>query len=161
MKADNPIKHFILAFLIALVVYAVFYQGIEHRRARKGPWQVTFTNSVSDGAPSLVINQPKLALTNVQISFPGEVLPLTNATGTLIFRQPRPVPYDLPFGRCIFMDSTFLPGTLTFQLFGHEIELLPRVLIIDHQEHPWRSGSTIRLERAPDPPSQSKQQELQ
>jgi len=37
------------------------------------------------------------------------------------------------------MDTTFLPGTVAFQLFGHEIELLPRVLIIDHEEHPWHS----------------------
>src|SRR5258708_33111254 len=43
MKRDNPAKHFILAFLIALVVYAFFYHWIEHRRTRKGPWEVAFT----------------------------------------------------------------------------------------------------------------------
>jgi hypothetical protein len=43
------------------------------------------------------------------------------------------------------MDPTFLPGTLTFRLFGHEIELLPRVLMLDHQEHLWRSDEVIRL----------------
>jgi hypothetical protein len=38
-----------------------------------------------------------------------------------------------------------LPGTVTLRLFGHEIELLPRVLIIDRKEHPWKAGDTIRL----------------
>ena len=137
-------KHFILAFVLALGCYALFYHAIEHRRTRKGPWHVTFTNSPA-GAPALVINQHKLAITNVQIEFPDQMLPATNALGSLIFAQPQPVPYPVPFGSCIFMDTTFLPGTVTFQLFNHEIELLPRVLVIDRQEHPWLSDSTITL----------------
>ncbi len=173
MSSDSPAKQFVLAFLIALVVYAVLYRVIEDRRKRTGPWEVTFTNSLS-GAPAIVINQPKLAITNVQISFavetsPGadlvEALPFrqprpdslvtnhpssTNAPSTLVFNQPRPVPYDVPFGKCVFMDATFLPGTVTFQLFGHQIELLPRVLIIDQHEEPWRAQAVIRLRRAQD-----------
>jgi hypothetical protein len=43
------------------------------------------------------------------------------------------------------MDTTFLPGTVTFELFGHEIELLPRVLMIDHEERPWLSNHPITL----------------
>jgi hypothetical protein len=144
MKPAGPAKHFILAFLLALAGYALFYQGIEHRRTRNGPWQVTFTRTMA-GEPAIVINQPKLAITNVHIHFTGDSpLPATNAA-TLLFAQPQPVPYDLPFGKCVFMDTTFLPGTLTFQLFGHEIELLPRVLVIDRQEHPWEAGATIAL----------------
>ena len=143
MKSDNPAKHFVVAFLIALAVYFVAYTFIEHRRNRKGPWQVTFTNGPA-GAPSILINQPTLQITNVEITFAGNSSAATNGS-TLIFSQPRQVPYDVPFGRCIFMDTTFLPGTLTFQFFGHEIELLPRVLIIDHQEHPWHSESKMTL----------------
>jgi hypothetical protein len=30
-------------------------------------------------------------------------------------------------------------------MFGHEIELLPRVLIIDHKEFPWKSEQKISL----------------
>jgi len=155
MKKDNPLKHFALAFVLALVIYAVFYEGIEHRRARSGPWQVTFTNDTA-GQPALVINHPRLAITNVEIRFPGETLSpadsaitnsraKVNAGATLFFSQPRQVPYDVPFGKCIFMDTTFLPGTVTFQLFEHEIELLPRVLMIDHEEHPWTTESTTTL----------------
>ena len=65
------------------------------------------------------------------------------------FDQPRAVPYALPFGQCVFVDSTFLPGTLTFEVFGHEIELLPRVLIIDREEHTWQSNSIITLAPRP------------
>lgn len=168
MRSDNPLKHFGLAFLLALIIYAIFYQGIEHRRSRNGPWQVTFTND-SVGAPTILINQTKLSITNVELRFPGETLPFANATptnrqltarapdesgspgssgGTLIFSQPRQVPYNVPFGKCVFMDTTFLPGTVTFQLFGHEIELLPRVLMIDHEEHPWPTRGRISLHPA-------------
>ena len=176
MESNGPAKHFILAFLLALVGYVFFYQSIEHRRIRKGPWQVTFTHTAA-GAPAIVIAQPRLAITNVQICFPGETLPVTNTPGafpadpsrpnslitghrspatTLLFAQPRPVPCEIPFGRCVFMDTTFLPGTLTFELFGHEIELLPRVLIIDGREYPWRPNATINLGPAPAAPGQVK-----
>src|ERR1035438_8148101 len=147
MQLKGPVKHLILAFLLALLGYIVFYQAIEHRRTRKGPWRVTFTRTAA-GAPVILIDQPKLAITNVQLSFAGEFLPATNRTVTLIFDQPRPVPYAVPFGNCIFMDTTFLPGTVTLQLFGHEIELLPRVLVLDHEEHPWRSETAIKIGRA-------------
>jgi len=141
---DNPIRHFLLAFLIALVVYFVSYSAIEHLRHRKGPWQVTFANTTANQL-SITINQPVLQLTNVSIIFKDSSSSLTNSRSTFFFGQPRPVPYDVPFGRCVFMDTTFLPGTVTFQLFGHEIELLPRVLIIDHEEYPWHSDTNIAL----------------
>jgi hypothetical protein len=133
---------------------------------------VTFTQN-SAGAPTLIIAQPRLSITNVRIIFPSETLPVTNTAGafafddagtnhqspraTLLFAQPRPVPYEVPFGKCVFMDTTFLPGTITFDLFGHEIELLPRALIIDREEHRWRPEATIPLPRRPGATSQTKQ----
>jgi hypothetical protein len=145
MRRDNPLKHFAIAFAIAIVIYVAFYAGIEHRRTRKGPWMVTFTNTAA-GEPEVIVNQPFLAITNQVIRFPGESAG-TNAPTTLRFAQPRQVPYAVPFGRCVFMDATFLPGTLTLQFFGHELEFLPRVLIIDHREHPWRTEPLILLSR--------------
>jgi len=142
MRTDGARKHFLLAFLFALILYAVFYGGIEHLRTRKGPWGVRF-GATSDQVPSVTIHQQTLAISDVQIIFPGQAALATNMV--ISFAQARPVPYDVPFGQCIFMDTTFLPGTVTFRLFGHEIELLPRVLIIDHEEHAWKSGSTLRL----------------
>ena len=141
MKSDNLLRHLAIPFGIALVVYVISYTWIEHRRTYKGPWEVTFTNDAS-GAPTLVINQPSLAITNLQITFPGE-LARTNAT--LSFRQPQPVPYDLPYGKCVFMDTTFLPGTIVIDLFGHEIQLIPRVLTIDKTDILWASGKTITV----------------
>ena len=152
MKPDNPAKQFILAFLLALVIYIAFYWVIQHRRVRKGPWEISFIAN-SDGAPALIVNQPKLAITNVQITFAGEH-PATSNDGpvTLRFSQPQQVPFDVPFGKCIFADLTFLPGTVTFSnIFGHEIELLPRVLIIDYEEHAWHSDSAIVVKQKPEP----------
>ena len=129
---------------MALAVYAAFYTGIERQRVRKGPWRVAFTKDTS-GAPAILINQPKLAITNLQITFPGETPPTANSVCALVFDQPRPVPYAVPFGKCIFMDTTFQPGTIVLNLFGHEIQLIPRVLTIDKEELPWRSNATIPL----------------
>jgi hypothetical protein len=143
VKHERPLKHFLVAFVMALVCYAVFYPAIERRRNRHGPWEVTFT--VSEGAPAIMIQQPKLAITNVTIAFPEQPAPASNSLRTVFFDEPHAVPYDVPFGKCLFMDTTFLPGTVTFQLFGHEIELLPRALIIDRQEHPWLPDSSITL----------------
>ena len=144
MKSEGMAKHFVLAFVFALAIYVLVYQLIEHRRTRNGPWQVAFTTN-SAGAPLVSIAQPALGITNVQLVFPGGQVPATNLPVVLTFAEPRPVPYALPFGQCVFVDSTFLPGTLTFDMFGHEIELLPRVLILDRKEHPWKSDETIEM----------------
>ena len=144
MKSDGPLKHFLLAFVLAVSCYGFFYKSIEHRRTRKGPWVVAFTNN-PDGSSQLVIDQPKLAITNVQINFPDQAPLSPQKLGRFVFNQPRPVPYEVPFGQCVFMDTTFLPGTVTFKIYGHEIELLPRVLIIDHQERPWLPSNFITL----------------
>ena len=157
MKRDNPAKHFIVAFVIALLGYVLVYHFIENRRTRKGPWQVTFTNTPA-GVPAIVVNQPALSISNVQIQFPSGVAARNQSsitdygspvTNHFIFNQPKPVPFDVPFGKCVFMDTTFQPGTVTFQLFGHEIELLPRTLVLDRQEHGWQSGEIIALNAPP------------
>jgi hypothetical protein len=49
------------------------------------------------------------------------------------------------FGRVLYEDLTILPGVVTFDLFGHEIELLPRTLIINKKEIPWKSESVLEL----------------
>ena len=140
MKSGGPLRPFIIAFLIALVLYAVAYNGIEHLRTRKGPWQVDFAGSQT-GAAALIINQPALGLSNVVIAFPSQ--PAAKTRSLFFYSQPQPVPFDVPYGQCLFMDTTFQPGTLVFNLFGHEIQLIPRFLAIDKKEYPWKSDSTM------------------
>lgn len=142
MKSDNLLRHILIPFGIAIVIYIVFYSAIEHRRTRNGPWHVTFTNSAA-GVPALLISETNLAIASLQISFPGE----TNRTNAaLVFSQPQPVPFEVPYGKCVFMDTTFQPGTIVLDLFGHEIQLIPRVLTIDQKEIPWQPDKAIVIE---------------
>src|SRR5580765_1318196 len=104
MRRDNPIKHFIIAFCVAVAIYTVAYAWIEHRRHRKGPWQVTF-GADANGIPQMIINQPKLGLTNFPITFASEKLSLSSRPAErIIFDKPRPVPFEVPYGTCIFAD---------------------------------------------------------
>src|SRR5437773_7748901 len=104
MKSDGPLKHFVVALLLAVGCYALFYPSIEHRRTRKGPWEVTFAQT-NGGVPLLIINQPKLAITNVQVLFADQVVGAGQTNAHMIFNEPKPVPFDVPFGTCVFMDT--------------------------------------------------------
>jgi hypothetical protein len=145
MKPAGPLKLFLSAFVIAVVVYAVAFYAIEHRRTKNGPWRVTFSSSGGASTPCLIIDEPGLGITNLKISFPGQTAPATNAV--LVFDQPQEVPFPVPFGNCVFMDAISLPGTVAFSLFGHEIQLIPRVLTIDKREYPWQSNTPLELAR--------------
>ncbi len=146
MNPSGPLKHFIVAFVIALILYAFAYTFIEHRRTRNGPWELTFS-SAAGTAPTLVINEPRLNIVDVKITFPRASSPATNVP--MEFSRPREVPYPLPFGQCLFMDTTFQPGTLALDLFGHLVQLLPRTLTIDRVDYPWHSGLTLAVTNAP------------
>ncbi|MBI3415059.1 MAG: hypothetical protein HY043_07025 [Verrucomicrobia bacterium] len=141
MKRTNELKHFAYAFLIALIGYFAFYACDAHLRQRHGPWRVTFAKD-DEGNPSLVINDPRLNITGVRIVFVGERAALTNAPAEVVFDRPlQPV----PFGKVIFEELMWLPGTVTLDLFGHEVQLLPRVLTINRKEFAWRTGAEFRL----------------
>jgi len=145
MKSHSLWKQILIVFLVTLFGYAAVFHWIENRRRKNGPWQVTFTGVA--GAPAIVVNQPALRLTNITIVFNGTPAP-TNRPQTVAFAHGRPAPFALPFGKCVFADAIFLPGTATCEIFSHEIQLLPRTLTIDRVEHPWRSGETIVLTNA-------------
>ena len=59
---------------------------------------------------------------------------------------------DVPFGKCIYQDLMFLPGVVTMNLLGHEIELMPRTLVIDKKEIPWTAdkGKIVILPLEPE-----------
>ena len=127
---------------MAVAFYVVFFFGLERFRGRRGPWEVRF--SAEPGRPpSGEINQTSLNIAGVKITLPGAALSPASVTETLRFTLPTQT--NIPFGKVRFLDTTFLPGTVTLDLYGHEVELLPRVLIIDKKEHMWRSGETIPL----------------
>jgi hypothetical protein len=145
MKPAGPFKLFASAFLIAVLVYAVAFYAIEHRRTKNGPWRVTFSSAGGASPPCLIIDEPQLNITSLKITFPGQTVPAANTV--LVFDQPQEVPFAVPFGNCVFMDAISLPGTVAFSIYGHEIQLIPRVLTIDKKEYPWQSNATLDLAR--------------
>lgn len=139
MKSGLTAKHVALIFAVVLVAYAALFYGIENRRQSHGPWEVEFQNP-EGSSPALLISQPHLNLRNVKLLLHGERL--TNAPGAVRFDQ---VKLPTPFGRVIYEDLTFLPGVVTFDLLGHEVELLPRALVVNKKLVEWQSGMTVDL----------------
>ena len=133
---------------LAGLYLAVFY-GCEHWRQHRGPWEVHF-HTDAEGRPSIVIYQPRLNISSVEILFAGEQLTQTNLAQTVAFDRPG---QPIPFGRVLFEDLTILPGVVTFDLFGHEVELLPRVLFADKRQIPWKTEMVVELS-ATNKPSQ-------
>jgi len=139
MKSGFTAKSIVLLFFAVLGLYLAVFFGIEKARQHKGPWQVDFQKN-ADGSPTLIVSQPKLGLSDVRIVVHGEIA--SNTTGRVSFDQ---VQRPVPFGKVIYEDLTFLPGVVTFDLFGHEIELLPRSLIANKKQVAWKSGITVDL----------------
>jgi hypothetical protein len=137
MRQEGILKHFIVAFVIALVFYFVGFSWIQHRREDKGPWQITFKTDAA-GIPAISVAQSNLSIFET-VSFPNGHA-TSNISETITFGQDVP---ELPFGKLIFHDPTFLPGTVTLGLFGHQVELLPRILTIDNKEYTWHSNEIV------------------
>lgn len=140
MRSDGVIKHFAIAFTIAVVFYVAGFGWIQHRRVFRGPWSITFLTDTK-GRPSLRVSQPYFKISE-QIDFARTNISATNLSVEKQFAEEET---NLPFGNLIFQDPTFLPGTVTMRLFGHEVELLPRVLIVDKTEIPWRNGGKVEV----------------
>lgn len=136
-SSDRLGRHLLIGFGAALVLYALFFTFDQYVRQRKGPWQVQFATN-NTGTASIEITQPKLGI-HATILFGGEHA--TN-TGTVIFDRPEK---PIPFGKVKFEDLTYLPGSVVFGIFGHEVELLPRTLYLNKKEHPWRRDELIEL----------------
>ena len=132
-------KSIVLVFVAVVALYFGAFWGIEHLRHRKGAWQVIFGRDAARN-PTLTIVQPGLKLDAVLLIVHGERD--TNIPAVVTFDR---VKQPVPFGRVIYEDLTFLPGVVTFDLFGHEVELLPRVLIVNKRKVPWRNGMTVDL----------------
>jgi len=139
MKSDGFPKTLIgAAFIIAGLYFAVFY-GIEGCRKSNGPWRVTFTTN--EAGPLIEVSQPRLNRSAV-IKFPGEPAVATNYPITVEFDRPKK---PAVFGTVIYEDLMQLPGVVTFNLFGHEIELLRRNLIVNRKSIPWTPPPVVEL----------------
>ena len=141
-KSPGAWKHFVAAFVLALILYVVGFNFIESRRVKSGPWDVTFQNSA--GQLELVIQQDSLSIRDVRIQFTNAPLS-SNLAETIYFTAGRKVPFAVPFGRCVFLDPLFLPGKAVLEIAGHEIQIMPRVLVLNGKEHSWASGTRILL----------------
>ncbi len=161
MRFDGLLKHLAIAFGLALGIYILAYWGIESRRYAKGPWEVRFEQS-TNGNPVMVVNQPALKIADVKFEFSGASMG-TNQPQTVKFDQPRQWPYPVGFGEVIFEDLTFQPGTVTLLCFGNEIELLPRVMIVNRRQYIWKPGVLMTLvpTNAPPPVELKKKKEKQ
>ena len=139
-------------FVVTLVVYFAGFYGIEHLRERKGPWQVSF-DPASVSGPTMTIRQPSLGIDDFRVVFEGARADGL-ASGEVTFDDPgrnaqpmdktpessqelKQKSFPVPFGECIYQDLMFLPGIVTMNLLGHEIELMPRALVVDKKEVPW------------------------
>lgn len=141
MQRDSLLKPAAIAFVIALITYATFYSCDGHLRTRKGPWQLEFTAD-TNSVPAVVIHQPSLGVERFQLIFAGERVPTNFVPATIRFDTPQ---QTVPAGEFLYHDLMYLPGVVTLNLFGHGIELLPRALIVNGREEPWRPTATIEL----------------
>jgi hypothetical protein len=135
-------KQLLGVFVAALALYALMFTWIESRRVRNGPWEVTFTNP--DGRLQLSVAQDSMAIRDLRISLPG-LLASSNLNETIRFVAGRQVPFEIPFGACVFLDPLFLPGKVVMRLGTNEIQLMPRVLILNGVEHAWGSAAAFQL----------------
>ncbi len=140
-KSDGLKKIFLAAFAVALVLYLVSFSWIQYQREYKGPWQITFSTDHT-GTPFLLISQPALKISQQKIIFEDHQLTRTNLAQKVLFGQPTSIS---PFGEIVFQDPTFLPGTIAFNFWNHEVELMPRALVIDKKEILWNSAPTITV----------------
>jgi hypothetical protein len=128
-------------FFVVLGAYLLVFYGFEHWRHQRGGWEVDFVTD-SRGRPSIIVYQPRLNISSVEILFGDENTLSTNLSKRITFDRPL---NKVLFGRVLYEDLTVLPGVVTFDFFGHEIELLPRTLIVNKKEIPWKSESVIEL----------------
>jgi hypothetical protein len=139
MSSGITPKSVAVAFVVVAGLYFGTFAGIEHLRHRQGPWEAAFAVSPA-GEPMVTIAQAHRGLAGVRLVVHGEHT--TNTPGTVRFAK---VQQPVPFGRVIYEDLTFLPGVVTFDLFGHEVELLPRSLIVNRHAVGWTNGMTVDL----------------
>jgi hypothetical protein len=134
-------KSIVFTFVLAVVFYALAWTWMNRRQTGRGPWQMDFGTNAA-GTPEIVIGQPALGVSNVTVRFEGEQLAPTNGTGTVAFLRPR---MRTPFGRVVYDDLMFQPGSVAVDAFGHVVEMVPRTLVLNGRTNAWRNGAIYTL----------------
>lgn len=140
-KKDNLVRILATAFGLSVLIYVVCFSGMQYLREHKGGWHVEFRTD-AENHPSVVVSQPALGIVNQTFSFPEQTGPRANYTRTIVFDGPLT---NAPFGEVIFQDPTFLPGTLTFNFWGHELEFMPRTMVVNFEEIAWHTRTNLVL----------------
>jgi hypothetical protein len=139
MESEHTFRNILLVFLAAVMLYVVAFTSIEHLRTRKGGWHVTFLTDAT-GEPKLIVNQPRLGLSNISLDFPSQKVAMSNLNETVVFDRPIT---NVPFGIVAYLDTTFLPGAILLRVFDHEIQLTPRLLIVDDHKMIWQNEQSF------------------
>ena len=156
MKPGITPRSIALCFILVLGLYLAIFYAMEYSNRRKGPWEVGFITDAL-GNPSITIYQPKLNISSVEIIFAAEKIQQTNLSQRLLFDHAfSALPVAMPFGEVIYEDLRSLPGVITFNFFGHEVELLPRALIVNKKEISWKSELVLELSPTNKPPQPPK-----
>src|SRR5947199_5100649 len=98
MKSAITPKSIALWFFIVLVLYLAVFYGCEVWRRQRGGWEVDFTSDAL-GRPSVVIYQPKLNISSVEVLFPEEKTSVTNLSKRITFDRPL---NKVLFGRVLY-----------------------------------------------------------
>jgi hypothetical protein len=142
MKQDRLTRHLLVALVLSLAIYAAGYWFIESRRVAESPWMVSF-QAGTNGCAEIIVRQESLGLGPVTICIETTNLPPETRREEWVFRTPRPVPFPVPLGQCVFQDATFLPGTVALEIAGVPIQMLPRALTVGTKEYSWSSNLCV------------------
>ena len=150
---DNMLPFVVGMFVIAIVVYAIFYSTDQTLRSKDGGWEITFTTNQM-GTPMLELSLPSKGIENCSVVFDGETVPPDFEPVTTNLVTPVHLPVAVPFGQWFYADLTYLPGVVTFNFFGedgnatgrrHEVELLQLGLVVNREKHEWKPALKIEV----------------
>ena len=153
LPRDSILPFALVMFAIAIVIYTFFYSTDQSLRSKDGGWEVTFTTN-QFGAPMLQASLMSKGIENCSVVFNGEKLPPDFKPVTTNLVTPIQLPVAVPFGQWFYADLTYLPGVVTFNLFGedgnatgrrHEVELLQRGLVVNRKKHDWQPSLKIEV----------------
>lgn len=133
-----PLRPVLLFFLTLVPAYLLVFWGTEYVRGKDGPWRLVFSSDAA-GVPSLLVEHPGILAGGMELKFSEEKVEPGQRVECLLDKPIKP----LPWGKRISEDLTFLPGTLAIDAFGHEVEIAPRILVVNRKEIPW--GSQMHL----------------